>query len=54
MKKIPLTLAIDKDDLQQLLKIAREKHETAQSLIRTLISKQLKKYKNGKQQNRTY
>lgn len=54
MAKVPLTVAIEKEDLQVLIKIARENHQTVQNLIRTLIFKQLKKLENGNKQNRTY
>lgn len=54
MPKVPLTVAIEKEELQVLIKIARETHQTVQQLIRTLINKQLKKFENGKQQSSTY
>jgi hypothetical protein len=54
MAKIPITVAIEKEELQCLIKIARETHQTVQSLIRTLINKQLKKFENGNKQNGTY
>jgi len=46
MAKVPITMAIEKDDLQILIKIAREKHHSVQTLIRLLINKQLKKIEN--------
>lgn len=43
MAKVALTVSIEKEDLLQLLKLAREKHETPQTIIRSLIKKLLKK-----------
>lgn len=43
MAKVAITVSIEKEDLLQLLKLAKEKHQTPQTIIRALINKQLKK-----------
>jgi len=45
VRKIPITVSIEKNDLLELQRKARETHLTVQTLIRTLITKQLKKVK---------
>lgn len=46
MKKIPICLAIEKQDLQILQKKAREQQTSVQSFIRVIITNKLKKLKN--------
>jgi len=51
MSKVAITVSIEKEDLLKLLKLAREKHQTPQNIIRALINKLLKKQNYVNEQN---